>query len=387
MAHLITSMGTSPAILTEAIWWLDQVKGISVSGLTCVGTATSLKEAQAQIFEPGGALERLRAALGRDPDWLGPAQVRWATEPLATADNRNRSEAVAMDRAFRRAILETQALGLEPVMACISGGRKTMSSSLQQAMGLLARPQDAAFHVLLDAPDPELEHALQNSGWAFPGDGFPRLDAASAEGIRLGRLQAGNQLGVDCVEVPLVRLRSLLERVRVDLADDALVEALQRSFDEVMARPDLVLDLGTLRLSLVRPGSHFDLGKLSPTEAMLVNGAIQAGRPVQPQAFLSHALNLIDRWEAVGLANTALVPADRQALRSTAEFVFNPEQVKSAFATSKSRFHRKLKAWLKDPDLAAYFTLESDIHSPLAPRPVGFREELYAQRKIRVVPV
>ena len=380
MAHLIASVGTAPAILTEAIWWLEKEKGLTLQGLTCVGTATSMAKAQREIFEGGGALDRLRSALGKDPNWLGPAQVRWEAEALDATDNRNRAEAMAMDRAFQKAIHKAQSLTDEPVLACISGGRKTMSASLQQAMAMLARSQDWAFVVLLNTPDEKIERAVQLSGWGFPGDGFPKAEDAAA----LVELQATGRLGIDGIEVPLVRLRHLLLLAKVDPTDPELVMALQRGLDDATELPDLVLDLCTLKLHKVARGSSYFLGKLSPTDAMLLCALIRAGEKLPPPLLRSGAEWIIRRWDELELCGTRIVPGNPEALRSTASWVFNPEQVGGAFAQAKAKLQTKLKNWLKDPHVSAAFSVESDPQSSLSPRPVGFSPEIYRGRKIRL---
>lgn len=380
MAHLIASIGTAPAILTEAIWWIEKERGLAVHGLTCVGTATSMAKAQREVFEEGGALDRLRRYLKKDPNWLGPAQIRWEAEPLEAPDNRNREEAMAMDRAFRRAICNAQAVSEEPVVACISGGRKTMSSSLQQAMAMLARPQDLAFVVLLNAPDEKIEQVVQGSGWGFPGDAFPKIQEAGP----LHELQSQGRLGIDGIVVPLVRLRHLFLLAKVDPTDPDLVTALQRGLDDVTELPNLVLDLSTLKLQKVVKGISFPLGKLSPTDAMLLGALIRAGEMTQPPALRSHVEWMIRRWDELELCGTKLIPASIEALRSTANYIFNSEQVATAFAQAKSKLQKKLRIWLKDPHVAAAFAIESDPKSTLSPRPVGFGPEIYRGRKIHI---
>ena len=65
MTWLIASLGTSPSVLTEAIWHLEVEKQIPVDRLTCVGTRSSWQKAQRELFQPGGAFERLRVHLGK----------------------------------------------------------------------------------------------------------------------------------------------------------------------------------------------------------------------------------------------------------------------------------------------------------------------------------
>ena len=191
MTWLIASMGTSPSILTEALWYLETEKHLAVDRLTCVGTRDSKAEAEARLFSPGGPLDRLRSCLGKPADWLTEFRgFSWELEALQARDNRDLEEALSMDRAFRRAIRTAQESEEHegPVIACITGGRKTMSSSLLQAMTLLARGEDWAFHVLLDTPADIGEQSVVRSDFGFPGDpAHPEFA----------------MVGVDAFEVPL----------------------------------------------------------------------------------------------------------------------------------------------------------------------------------------
>lgn len=277
MAWLVSTMGTSPAVLTEAIWYLERVEGLEVDRVTCIGTEASKAKALEQILAPGGPLDRLRRTLGKPPDWLSPeGALAWADEPLQASDNRNRAQALAMDRACREVIRTAQEQGDGPVIACISGGRKTMSSSLQQAMTLLARPDDWAFHVLLQ-PDPDLAQeartVLESGACGFPDDpAHPHL---------IGKVR------LDVFEIPIVRLRDLaLGTGTKRLLEEDFIASLQRSVDEATAIPRLCLDLRTGRLDLAwgddrtRDASVI----LSDHQRLLLAGWIQAGGPISRSA-------------------------------------------------------------------------------------------------------
>jgi len=264
MHWLIASMGTSPEVLTEALFALEQ-DGKTVSHATCVGTGDAFREAEARIFAENGALQRLRRALGKPESWLSREfGFHWETEPLKNCDNRNLAEAKAMDLAFSRAILHAQTHGDGSVVACISGGRKTMSSSLQQAMVLLARPGDWAFHVLLNMPEGIQEADVFRRRFAFPGDpDFPEFAEVRAEHF----------------ELPLVRLRGLASSRGIDLTDPALVLHCQRAVDEIPVAPSLLLDLGTLQLYLVLGGHQYQIKKLKTPQALMLGAWAVAGAP------------------------------------------------------------------------------------------------------------
>ena len=283
MTWLITSMGTSPAVLTEAIWYLEHEKGLEVDRFTCIGTQASRTEAEAKLFAPEGALARLRAHLGKPGTWLTEGEgYTWATETLENSDSRDLAEARAMDRACRRAVRDAQDQGEGPVVACISGGRKTMSSSLQVAMTLLARPQDWAFHVLLRVPEGVDELAVQRSGFAFPGD--PCVPQFA-------------QVGVDAFEIPTVRLRDFAGRKLPDEIGEGLIESLQMAVDQATETRRLHLDVATRQLSLAwGDGAPQILGEpLSIQQNLMLATWISAGEPRRRQEVVGPLEDLLLR--------------------------------------------------------------------------------------------
>jgi len=299
MTWLIASLGTSPSVLTEAIWHLEVEKQIPVDRLTCVGTRSSWQKAQRELFQPGGAFERLRVHLGKPARWL-TAGNGFLPVIAEAADNRDLEEAKAMDKAFRRAIREAQEDEAHDgaVIACISGGRKTMSSSLQQAMTLLARPEDWAFHVLLDLPAGIEEADVVRSGFGFPGD---------PEHPRLGEVR------VDAFEVPLVRLRDFAAARKIDLSDESLVQKLQKAVDEAQMLPRLTLELRTLTLRCqAHPGWEL---RLAPQQALLLAAFANGNRPMTLEEAEPHLREVVGLWRAFHVEeSTRAFPAELDKL-------------------------------------------------------------------------
>lgn len=296
MTWLIASLGTSPSVLTEALWYLETQKELAIDRMTCVGTQESLSQAEKMgMFAPGGALERLRIYLnehhGKPKDWLTLGKgLELVIEDVP--DNRDLAEAKAMDATFRRAIRDAQESEDHegPVIACISGGRKSMSSSLQQAMALLARREDWAFHVLLNLPPGVDEADVFKSGFAFPGD--PAHPAYA-------------EVQIDAFEVPLVRLREFAETKGIKLTDDALVEKLQVAVDESRILPRLTLHLRTLTLrDESRPGWEQRLG---PQQALLLAGFQMAGGPVTLDEVEPHLRKVIQLWKTLGVGQSTQI--------------------------------------------------------------------------------
>ncbi len=309
MTWLIASLGTSPSVLTEALWYLETTRGLTVDRLTCVGTQQSWKKSAKELFVVGGALERLRTQLHKPPTWM--TEGHGFTKMIAEAkDNRDLEEAKAMDQAFRRVIKEAQEDQEHdgPVIACISGGRKTMSSSLQQAMTLLARSEDWAFHVLLNLPEGVEESAVIKSGFGYPGDpAHPGYE----------------QVGVDAFEVPLVRLREFASTRKIDLADEALVQKLQKAVQESAVLPRLTLDLASTRLfDDARPGWEL---KLPPQQAMLLAAYAMTGRPMTMEEAAPHLRRIISLWRTLGIEEaTKVFPAGFSELEEVVEWWLDP---------------------------------------------------------------
>ncbi|OQA30229.1 MAG: CRISPR-associated protein (Cas_NE0113) [Acidobacteria bacterium ADurb.Bin340] len=354
MAWLISSLGTSPAVLSEALWFLERRKGLEVDRLTCIGTQASRQAAEQQLFAAGGALDRLRLHLGKPPEWLTEGHgYAWETEPLNATDNRDLEEARAMDRACRRAVREAQEQGDGPVVACISGGRKTMSSSLQQAMTLLARPEDWAFHVLLRVPEGQEEQKIQQSGFAFPGDPH----APQASGVE-----------VDAFEIPLVRLRDLALGYQVpELLDEGVIQALQRAVNQASAKPRLRLNLRSQRLELAWGNEAFrPAGEaLTLQQALMLGMWIVAGAAKRKDEFANEPEQVIERLSAHGIIDRG---HDQDTLLEVVDAWLEGDKT---FGPMKTELNRRILGL--HPALER-FTLKSRWGKG---GPIGFADEVY----------
>lgn len=360
MTWLIASLGTAPSVLTEALWHLEVQKGLPVDRLTCVGTRESWAKASRDLFVPGGALERLRNHLGKPEDWMTEGHG-FSKVVAESVDTRDLEEAKAMDQAFRHVIKAAQEDEEHdgPVIACISGGRKTMSSSLQQSMTLLARNEDWAFHVLLDLPPGVEESAVTRSDFGFPGDpahpGFA-------------------EVGVEAFEVPLVRLREFASIKKIDLADDELVSKLQKAVEESAVRPRLTLDLAGTRLT-DDAKAEWEL-RLTPQQAMLLAAYAMGGRPMTIEEAEPHLRRVIDLWKALGVqAGTKAFPAELEELEDCVEWWLDPGEA-SRLAPQLSRLNAVL---LKKDSTLHPFRLQARPRLDGGARPgtFGFASEVY----------
>lgn len=356
MTWLIASMGLSPEVLTEAIYHLE-THGKPVAKVTCVGTQTAQSDAEEVVFKAGGALDRLRQHLGKPDGWLRPGpDFQWETEALKTHDNRNMAEAKVMDRAFRRAILKAQAEGQGPVAACISGGRKTMSSSLQQAMALLARPADWAFVVLLDPPAGIDEWEVTRAHFAFPGD--PQCPQFAS-------------VGIDAFEIPLVRLRALAATRGIDLADPKLVAKLQRAVDDLAVPLRLTLSLADRKPILILGNRYQVMPPLSLPHTLLLAAWIRAGKPLRPSECRKTLQEVHAEWKRLRVNGAA---EEEKLMGYIRTWSSAAEVDKGSLQMSVSRLKTKLQQL--DPLLEPY-VIRSHSPKAVADPVYGFSPAVY----------
>lgn len=164
---LLISLGKSPAILTEAIWWHAKVANppILFDKIVALTTTRGRVIAERTLLDPNrGFYPRLQAALG--PDAV-PEFTTTDIVALQTAAGRDLDDVIQYDNAVVQMIFDQiQALHADGcvVHACYAGGRKIMGPLFATAFQLAAHPGDELFHVLVDS---ELEDALP-ANWAFP---------------------------------------------------------------------------------------------------------------------------------------------------------------------------------------------------------------------------
>lgn len=377
MHWLIASMGRSPEVLTEAIYHLESQK-LAVGRVTCVGTKTAQEDAEKRVFETGGALNRLRKSLNKPDSWLTPGNgFHWEVEPLKAVDNRDLAEAKAMDRAFRRAVLHAQREGDGPVVACISGGRKTMSSSLQQAMALLAREQDWAFHVLLNVPEGMEEENVTRMcrdaqgkelpRFAFPGDPlFPEF----------------SKVGVDAFRVPLVKLREFAASRKIDLANPKLVAQLQRVVDELSQPPRLFLNLGELRPIIVIGDQKQTGERLTWRHALLLGAWIYAGEPIKRQESRKFLLAVYREWSQTPEFFSNRGVDSKAVMQCIDLWTSETSKGQARFQENVSRLGSELeeRGPLMDP-----FVIRSLAPQATKNPPYGFMTDVYAEGRAKIL--
>ena len=247
--YVLALLGESPAVLTELLWWLARdgrdVTGIEVwtTGSRSPTMRTGERALRRALYSTPGVWERLLQSVGdsaaarlppapaeEDLPVLSPAELVAAPLPPSTGvrpfrvvvprvgaadlhDVRSPEDAELVVRELHDRVRDLR-LRLPPdiqLVGSLAGGRKTMSSALQSAFSLQARPADQLLHVLLH---PAIEARVD------PPDGLPRefvVPAASVEELR--GVPVADQVNVH--EVPFAPVRALVENIGVGDVFDA----------------------------------------------------------------------------------------------------------------------------------------------------------------------
>lgn len=223
MARAIVSAGPSvdvlcllagaPAVLTELLYGLAVLQGHAVGSVTVVTTRGMVQQIAPVVTTDGAPGPALRQLVREHPATgpTGPLRLRVVETPDAGDTQANRLAGREIDRYL------VEALGASPLVACLSGGRKSMTAWLTIAMTLRAREADRLVHVTVRSD-------LERPDFLFPGS------ETEASGVQLA-------------DVPFVRLSSLV-RGRDARDIDALVREVT---DEVLALSrggELAVDAG-----------------------------------------------------------------------------------------------------------------------------------------------
>jgi CRISPR-associated protein (TIGR02584 family) len=198
--RILALLGSSPAVLTEFLYWvatktLWKVQGVEV-WLTQGAALSSYESLKLQLNRSAGGpspYERLASEVGpeaafRLPEPLTAAVLdRAVREGVETSgwrfhllkgpegqvleDVRDDVGTQAAMRQLYDRIRELEASS-ERLIGLLSGGRKTMSSAMHAAYTLRARQQDALYHVLVSPKIEDNRELLKE--YDFPNDAMER---------------------------------------------------------------------------------------------------------------------------------------------------------------------------------------------------------------------
>lgn len=223
---LIATIGSSPAVLTEAIYALYNKKFWPVTEVEIITTSHGAERIKKQLYGPDGALVRMCHELGLDPFSIGfpkAADVRGV-------ENRQGEELLDIRRteddkdvaAQIQSVVNKHTADIgKRVFGLLSGGRKTMGSHLMSAMQLFSRREDRLFHILVSEPFELIDD------FYYPASQNCKLEHRTAGGELLG-IHDASTAKIDLIDIPYIRLRSFLEK-EMDFS---------KTFDELIAEAD-----------------------------------------------------------------------------------------------------------------------------------------------------
>ena len=239
---LVAGMGTSPAVLTNAVWALlhqrepvipdEIVVFITKNGKTllkkelfenCVWT-DMLKCLMHEGFEIRGKLMFGETSIRSIPDANGNE-----IDDLRTGEDNLR----AADFMLAQLRQYTEDSGVE-LHVSIAGGRKTMSALLFSCMTLLGREDDKVYHVLLPS---EFE------GGTEPVFYFPK-SSAKYKSRFTGNIYSGEKIKSELFEVPFVRMRGWYQDKfkAIPPSYRTLISKIQTLSPPAVAYPEIEID-------------------------------------------------------------------------------------------------------------------------------------------------
>ena len=163
---LLSTIGTSPAVLTETIWALAHLEEpIIPDEVVVVTTGKGAQELKKQLFSSDGesTWEGLKKALAKKKlDVEGKLSFGPVAESIripATVSKTNDLDDIVTtednfllaDFLIREIRKYTEDSGVQ-LLTSIAGGRKTMSALMLSCMSLLGRDYDHVLHVLVNPP-------------------------------------------------------------------------------------------------------------------------------------------------------------------------------------------------------------------------------------------
>lgn len=239
---LIAGMGTSPAVLTNAVWALAHGdKSVVPDEIVVLITKNGKTLLKKELFDDGVWADMLKslAREGIDIDGkllFGETSIRSIPDArgneiddLRTGDDNLR----AADFMLGELRKYTEDNGTE-LHVSIAGGRKTMSALLFSCMSLLGREQDKVYHVLLP---PALE------GGVTPTFYYPKHGATYTARFS-GKKYKAKDLQCELFEVPFVRMRGWYQEKFKSIPPSyrTLISKVQTVAPPAVAYPDIEID-------------------------------------------------------------------------------------------------------------------------------------------------
>ena len=239
---LIASIGTSPGVLTNAVWALaHQAVPVIPDEVVVLMTKDGKEPLRRALFEEGVWEEMLfdmrrekfdiggKLVFGEASIHMIPDSKGNEIDDLRTGDDNLR----AADFMLGELRKYTEDNGTE-LHVSIAGGRKTMSALLFSCMSLLGREQDKVYHVLLP---PALE------GGVTPTFYYPKRGTTYTARVT-GKRYKAKDLQCELFEVPFVRMRGWYQEKFKNIPPSyrTLISKVQTVAPPAVAYPDIEID-------------------------------------------------------------------------------------------------------------------------------------------------
>lgn len=239
---LVVGMGTSPAVLTNAVWALAHApKPVVPDEVVVLITKNGKGMLKRELIE-NGVWNEMLAELKREKIDIAGRLVFGETsirsipdacgnelDDLRTGEDNLR----AADFMLSQLRQYTEDSGIE-LHVSIAGGRKSMSALLFSCMTLLGREQDKVYHVLLPT---ELEKGVEPTFY-FPKPG------TSYVARRDGKKYSAKKLQCELFEVPFVRMRGWYQEKFKSIPPSyrTLISKVQTVAPPAVAYPEIEID-------------------------------------------------------------------------------------------------------------------------------------------------
>jgi len=235
-------MGTSPAVLTNAVWALVHgEKPVVPDEIVVFITKNGKTLLKKEIFDDGVWSDILKSLAREGIDIegkliFGETSIRSIPdargneiEDLRTGDDNLR----AADFMLGELRKYTEDNGTE-LHVSIAGGRKTMSALLFSCMSLLGREQDKVYHVLLP---PAIE------GGVTPTFYYPKRGTTYTARVT-GKRYKAKDLQCELFEVPFVRMRGWYQEKFKEIPPSyrTLISKVQTVAPPAVAYPEIEID-------------------------------------------------------------------------------------------------------------------------------------------------
>jgi CRISPR-associated protein (TIGR02584 family) len=249
---LIATIGSSPAVLTEALYELHRREIWPVERIVIITTEHGRCAMEEQLFAwPNGGYYRWCSDTGLPPHtiyidnkWIIPNDNNG--RPLRDIRTRNDDQrfAEAVQQTVRKYCQDEE----QRVFGLLSGGRKTMGAHLVSAMQLFARAQDQLFHVLVSEPFDTLPNFF------YPTPEPDKLKDQS------GHLHDASTAEVTLIDIPFLRLRRHLSQTALNFNQSYphLLQQISQHLRVAVEKPirSLSIDLSGRKIYLNGLSSH-----------------------------------------------------------------------------------------------------------------------------------